>query len=162
MEMVCRACGDSSIHQQTAYQADGVSKSFSSARVRLAKLATRALFEVAQSASSSACRRTQAQRTVLERRHLNVEAAADPRDLATGYPRRDPHGRDQVVDAAGRDPLHVGLGDGSHRWLRLLVDPCSQLKAHHEEGRLFVTRRREPRLSIPKRVASCHAYLIGL
>jgi hypothetical protein len=43
--------------------------------------------------------------------HLPVELGADPADLGLGDPRSHPEGGDEVIDFAGRDPIHVGLDD---------------------------------------------------
>ena len=42
---------------------------------------------------------------------LGVELSADPRDLGLGDPGLEPESGHEVVDLAGRDPVHVGLHD---------------------------------------------------
>lgn len=61
---------------------------------------------------------------------LLVQAGADPRDLRLGDPGLHTHGRDEVVDAAGRHTVHVGLHD--HRVQRA-VDAAAPLQQRGEE-----------------------------
>jgi len=59
-----------------------------------------------------------------------VEPFADPRDLGLADSRPDAEGLDQVIDAAGRDPVDVGL---HHHRVQRLVDPAAGFEDHREE-----------------------------
>jgi hypothetical protein len=62
--------------------------------------------------------------------HLLVEGLADPRDLGLGDPVASER-PDQVIDLAGRDPLHVGLHDDR---VQCLLRPPTRLQQRGEVG----------------------------
>ena len=73
------------------------------------------------------------QRPGAERADDLVQAGADPRDLGLGDPGVDAQRLDQVVDAAGRDAVDVGL---HHHRVQRLVDPAAGLEDRREERAL--------------------------
>jgi hypothetical protein len=65
-----------------------------------------------------------------KRLDLFVQPRADPRDLRLGHPGLHAHRGDQVIDTAGRHPVHVGLHD--HRMQRP-IDAPTPLQQRREE-----------------------------
>jgi hypothetical protein len=70
-----------------------------------------------------------------------VQTGADPGDLGLGDPRVDAHRLDQVVDAASRDALDVGL---HHHRVQGLVDAAAGLEDHREDDPLRSLGIRKP------------------
>lgn len=64
---------------------------------------------------------------------ISSQAGAVPADLGLGDPRVDPHRLDQVINAAGRDALDVGL---HHDRVEGLVDAAPRLEDDGEERAL--------------------------
>jgi hypothetical protein len=71
-----------------------------------------------------------AQAAGAKRLDLLIEAGADPRHLGLRYPGLHSHSGHQVIDAAGRHAVDVGLHD--HR-VQCLVDAAAPLQQRREE-----------------------------
>jgi hypothetical protein len=84
------------------------------------------------------------QRAATERRDLLVQAGADPRHLRLGDARPDPECGHEVVDRAGRHPVHPRF---HHHRIQGLVDPAAALQDDREERPL--TQLRDRQLHIP-------------